>query len=182
MYTKGVKMIGNRFEDNWGAASYGLLLKDISDSYIEKNVFSRNSTGIYLEGTSRCQVYQNIFSENGWAIKLQANCDENVFIKNNFLANTFDMATNGSLVLNTVDANYWDKYEGYDLNKDRVGDVPFHPVSLYSMIVEKMPSSIMLWRSFLVYMLDRTEKVVPSITPENLKDIHPAMRSYDYSL
>ena len=181
MYTKGVKMIANRFEDNWGSSSYGLLLKDIGDAEIRQNHFSRNTVAVYMEGTSRCQFTQNVFRGNGWAVKIQANCDENVFFKNSFLSNTFDMATNGSLVLNTVDANYWDKYEGYDLNKDRVGDVPFHPVSLYSMVVEKMPSAVMLWRSFLVYMLDRTEKVVPSITPENLKDIHPAMRNYEYN-
>ena len=181
MYTKGVKMIANRFEDNWGSSSYGLLLKDIGDAEIRQNQFSRNTVAVYMEGTSRCQFTQNVFRGNGWAVKIQANCDENVFFKNSFLSNTFDMATNGSLVLNTVDANYWDKYEGYDLNKDRVGDVPFHPVSLYSMVVEKMPSAVMLWRSFLVYMLDRTEKVVPSITPENLKDIHPAMRNYEYN-
>ncbi len=178
MYTKGVKMIGNRFEDNWGSSSYGLLLKDIGDSFIEQNHFSNNTVGVYMEGSSRCNFSGNVFSENGWAVKIQANCDENVFSKNSFLSNTFDMATNGSLVLNTVDANYWDKYEGYDLNRDAIGDVPYHPVSLYSMVVEKMPSAVMLWRSFLVYMLDRTEKVVPSITPENLKDLHPAMRRF----
>ena len=178
MYTKGVKMIGNRFEDNWGSSSYGLLLKDIGDSRIEQNHFLKNTVAVYMEGASRCHFFKNVFSENGWAVKIQANCDENIFSKNSFLSNTFDMATNGSLVLNTVDANYWDKYEGYDLNKDAVGDVPFHPVSLYSMVVEKMPSAVMLWRSFLVSMLDRTEKVVPSITPENLKDIHPAMRNF----
>ena len=178
MYTKGVKMTGNRFEDNWGSSSYGLLLKDIGDSRIEQNLFSKNTVAVYMEGASRCHFVKNVFSENGWAVKIQANCDENIFSRNSFLSNTFDMATNGSLVLNTVDANYWDKYEGYDLNKDAVGDVPFHPVSLYSMVVEKMPSAVMLWRSFLVSMLDRTEKVVPSITPENLKDTHPAMRNF----
>lgn len=181
MYTKHVKMISNRFEDNWGASAYGLLLKDIGDADIQLNHFAKNTVAVYMEGSSRCHFTQNVFSGNGWAVKMQANCDENVYSKNSFLSNTFDMATNGSLVLNTVDANYWDKYEGYDLDKDRVGDVPYHPVSLYSMVVEKMPSAVMLWRSFLVYMLDRTEKVVPSITPENLKDIHPAMRNYDYS-
>jgi len=181
MYTKKVKMISNRFEDNWGASSYGLLLKDIGDADIQLNHFAKNTVAVYMEGSSRCHFTQNVFSGNGWAIKMQANCDENVYSKNSFLSNTFDMATNGSLVLNTVDANYWDKYEGYDLDKDRVGDVPYHPVSLYSMVVEKMPSAVMLWRSFLVYMLDRTEKVVPSVTPENLKDIHPAMRNYDYN-
>ena len=181
MYTKKVKMISNRFEDNWGASSYGLLLKDIGDADIQLNHFAKNTVAVYMEGSSRCHFTQNVFSGNGWAVKMQANCDENVYSKNSFLSNTFDMATNGSLVLNAVDANYWDKYEGYDLDKDRVGDVPYHPVSLYSMVVEKMPSAVMLWRSFLVYMLDRTEKVLPSATPENLKDIHPAMRNYDYN-
>jgi len=182
MYTQDVKMIGNHFEDNWGSSSYGLLLKDIRDSHIEGNQFSRNTTGVYMEGSSRCSFQKNIFNDNGWAIKIQANCDGNSFEKNSFLSNTFDMATNGSLVLNTVDYNYWDNYQGYDLDRNGVGDVPFHPVSLYSMVVEKMPSSIMLWRSFLVYLLDRSEKVVPSITPESLKDNHPAMKNYDYHL
>ena len=181
MYTKGVKMTANRFEDNWGSSSYGLLLKDIGDADVQNNHFARNTVAVYMEGSSRCHFDRNVFSDNGWAVKMQANCDENVFSKNCFLSNTFDMATNGSLVLNTLEANYWDKYEGYDLNQDRIGDVPFHPVSLYSMVVEKMPAAVMLWRSFLVYMLDRTEKIVPSITPENLKDLHPAMRSYDYN-
>jgi len=181
MYTKHVTMISNRFEDNWGSSSYGLLLKDIGDADIQRNHFSRNTVAVYMEGSSRCNFSQNVFSGNGWAVKIQANCDENTYSKNSFLSNTFDLATNGTLVLNTVDANYWDKYEGYDLDKDGVGDVPYHPVSLYSMVVEKMPSSVMLWRSFLVYMLDRTEKVVPSITPEVLKDDRPAMRNYNYN-
>jgi nitrous oxidase accessory protein len=178
MYTTGVKMYSNRFEDNWGASSYGLLLKDIRDSFIEKNYFTKNTVGVYMEGSSRCSFAENVFNENGWAVKIQANCDGNVFQKNSFLSNTFDMSTNGSLVLNTVDYNYWDKYEGYDLDRDGIGDVPFHPVSLYSMVVEKMPSSVMLWRSFLVYLLDRTEKIVPSVTPEDLKDAHPVIRRY----
>ena len=46
------------------------------------------------------------------------------------------MGTNGSLVLNTFKNNYWDKYEGYDLNKDKIGDIPYRPVSMYSMIIE----------------------------------------------
>jgi len=39
MYTKNVMMYENHFSKNWGAASYGILLKDISDSKIEK-IFS----------------------------------------------------------------------------------------------------------------------------------------------
>ena len=89
------------------------------------------------------------------------------------------MATNGTLVLNTIDKNYWDKYDGYDLKKDGTGDVPYRPVNMYAMIVERMPASVMLWRSFFVLLLDRAEKTLPAITPENLKDNSPSMKPYD---
>lgn len=179
MYTTGVKMIDNTFDHNWGSASYGLLLKDIRDSYVSGNVFNENSTGIFMEGSSRIQFKENSFSRNGYAIKLQASCDDNTFTRNNFTANTFDLATNGSLVLNNVTGNYWDRYEGYDLNKDRIGDVPYHPVSMYSMIVEQMPAAVLLWRSFLVLLVDKAEKAIPAMTPENLKDELPSMNPYD---
>ena len=179
MYTKGVKMINNTFLKNWGASSYGLLLKDIRDSHVEGNHFIENSTGIYMEGSSRIKFLENRFNANGYAIKLQASCDDNNFSKNNFTSNTFDIATNGKLVLNTIDGNYWDRYEGYDLNKDNVGDIPFHPVSMYSMIVEQIPTTVLLWRSFLVMLMDKAEKAIPVLTPENLKDNFPSMRPYD---
>lgn len=179
MYTANVKMLRNTFEQNWGSSSYGMLLKDIRDSRVYQNKFIGNTIGIYMEGTSRTQFEKNIFTQNGWAVKLQASCDDNVFTKNNFIANTFDIATNGTLVLNKLDNNYWDKYQGYDLNKNGIGDVPFHPVNLYTMIVEQIPVAVMLWRSFLVYLLDKAERVMPAITPIDLKDDNPLMKPYD---
>lgn len=179
MFSHGVKMFENTFIENWGSAAYGLLLKEISDCEIERNRFVRNTIGVYLEGVSRGSFIRNMFQENGWAVKLQASSIENTFKENNFIGNTFDLSTNGSMMANTLEANYWDKYEGYDLQHDGVGDVPFHPVSLYSMIVEKMPTAVMLWRSFLVFMLDRTEKMIPAVIPENLKDDFPQMKAYD---
>jgi len=179
MYTTGVKMINNTFERNWGSSAYGLLLKDIRDSEVRNNHFLKNSVGIFMEGSSRIQFSENEFSENGYAVRLQASCDDNIFAKNNFSGNTFDLATNGTLVLNKVEGNYWDKYEGYDMNKDRIGDIPFHPVSMYSMVVEQMPSAVLLWRSFLVLLMDKTEKAIPALTPENLKDNSPLMKPYD---
>ena len=176
MYSNQVKMFHNFFEENWGDAAYGLLLKEISDSHINGNYFNRNTSGIYMEGTSRILVERNSFRDNGWAMKIQASCMDNTITRNNFRSNTFDVGTNGTLVLNSFDHNYWDKYEGYDLNKDQTGDVPYRPVSLYSMIVEKNPSSMMLFRSLMSSLLDQSEKVLPSLTPENLKDNFPIMK------
>src|SRR5690606_37189135 len=132
----------------------GLLLKDIRDSEVIGNKFVKNSVAIFMEGSSRIDFQKNTFSGNGYAVKLQASCDDNVFTRNNFLSNTFDMVTNSTLVLNEIRDNYWDKYEGYDLNKDRVGDIPYRPVSMYAMVVERMPTAVLLWRSFLVFLVD----------------------------
>jgi nitrous oxidase accessory protein len=129
-----------------------------------------------MEGCSRNNFYKNTFSNNGFAVKIQASCDDNDFHDNDFLGNTFDIGTNGSLVLNTFNGNYWDKYEGYDLNRDNIGDVPYHPVSMYSMIIESNPAALMLFRSLIVSLLDKSEKILPGITPENLKDEKPLMR------
>lgn len=179
MYTHQVEMIDNTFEENWGSSAYGLLLKDITDSTIDCNQFVRNTVGIFLEGTNRSVFTRNVFSGNGWAVRLQANCDGNTFSTNNFLANTFDVATNGSLVINRFERNYWDRYEGYDMGRDGTGDVPYRPVSLYAMVVDRVPTSVMLWRSFLVFLLDKAERVVPAVTPENLKDDYPLMHAHD---
>ncbi|MBY0479948.1 MAG: nitrous oxide reductase family maturation protein NosD [Chitinophagaceae bacterium] len=176
MFSHDVKMIHNYFEENWGDGSYGILLKEISDGYIEHNRFVKNTVGIYMEGTSRIQMNGNVFERNGWAMKIQASCMDITVTGNNFINNTFDMATNGSLVLNTFNGNYWDKYEGYDLNRDHIGDVPYRPVSMYSVIVEKNPPVMILFRSFITSLLDKTEKVLPSLTPENFKDAFPLMK------
>lgn len=177
MYSKKVKMESNHFEHNWGPSAYGILLKDISDSYILHNTFLRNTVGIHLEGTSRINIEKNIFNGNGWALKVQASCEDNNFHDNNFTSNSFDVGTNGSISLNNFYNNYWDKYEGYDINKDGIGDVPYHPVSMYSMIVEQNPYALMLFRSFTVQLLDKAEKAIPSLTPENLVDKSPLMKS-----
>ena len=177
MFTHKVKMINNTFSENWGDAAYGLMLKEISDSHILGNHFAKNTTGIYMEGTSRISVQKNSFEYNGWGMKIQASCMDNEITLNNFMGNTFDISTNGSLVLNTFNSNYWDKYQGYDLNKDKVGDVPYHPLSIFSVLVEKNPPAMLLFRSFMIDLLDKSEKLMPSLTPDNFIDQSPLMHS-----
>lgn len=177
MFTKNVRMFNNYFEENWGDSAYGLLLKEISDSYIFNNRFKRNTSGIYMEGTTRVKVEKNVFEANGWGMKIQASCMDNEVFANNFVKNTFDISTNGSLVLNTFNGNYWDKYEGYDLDKDQTGDVPYHPLSLFAVLTESNPSTMLLYRSFMITLLDKSEKILPSITPDNFVDNTPRMKA-----
>ncbi len=179
MYTKGVTMYKNVFDHNWGDAAYGILLKDISDSRILLNRFRQNTVGIYMEGSSRILITGNEFSANGWAMRVQANCDGNQIRMNNFMQNSFDIATNGTMMLNTFSANYWDKYEGYDLGRDGQGDVPYYPVSVYSVLSEKIPAAMLLYRSFLTNMMDQAEKMMPVLTPGELRDDAPRTKKWN---
>jgi nitrous oxidase accessory protein len=176
MYTKRVVMTGNRFEDNWGPAAYGLLLKEIGESRLERNVFMHNTTGLLADGADRLVAEGNTFRDNGWAVKLEASTTDAFFSKNEFLGNSFDVATNSREHSTRIEGNYWDDYRGYDLNRDGVGDVPFHPVRLFSMVVERHEPALILMRSLFTGMLDAAERVLPALTPETLVDARPLMR------
>lgn len=176
MFSNRVTMTGNTFKNNWGDAAYGLLLKEITDGKIEGNLFEKNTVGVYMEGATRIHTSKNTFQNNGWAMRIQASSSNGSFTGNNFISNSFDVATNGTMVMNVFKNNYWDKYEGYDLDKDRIGDIPYYPVSLYAVVTENVPTAMILYRSFLTDILDRVEKVMPSIIPDQLKDDNPMMK------
>lgn len=180
MYTRNILMRRNEFLNNWGPTAYGLLLKDISNSEIRGNFFRRNTTGLHMEGSNRLRIDDNFILNNGWAVRLHANCSDNRFSNNIFMGNAFDIATNGSdnsQTGNIFNGNYWDKYGGYDLNKDQVGDVPYHPVSIFSRLVERIPPALILLRSFFVQAIDFAEHIVPILTPKTLVDEKPLMKS-----
>lgn len=176
MYARLIVMTGNRFEHNWGSASYGLLLKDITDARIENNVFLANSVGIVAEGSNRLRVTGNLFQRNGSAIRVLANATDGQFRRNTFLGNTFDVVSNGRKTPSLFEENYWDGYRGYDLDRDGIGDVPFRPVRLFAVLVAEHAPATILLRSFFVDLLDAAERVLPILTPLTLVDERPLMR------
>lgn len=175
MYSRRIEMTENRFEENWGPASYGLLLKDISDGTVRDNRFSRNTVALYVEDANRNRVEGNAFLANGWAVKVMANAVGNVFSGNRFEGNTFDVATNSRSATSRFEGNWWDRYRGYDLDRDGRGDVPFRPVRLFALIVEQHEPALILLRSAFVDLLDAAERVLPVLTPEALADARPLM-------
>ncbi len=176
MFSDHVDMIENTFEDNWGDAAYGLLLKDIRDSHLKGNIFKKNTIAIQADNAMRINIEHNDFIENGWALKIMGNCMENIITQNNFIQNSFVVSTNSSYNYNDFTSNYWSDYSGYDLDKNNVGDIPYRPVSLFSYMVTNNPPTLILMRSTFIELLNSAEKVIPIITPETLIDTHPLMK------
>ena len=118
----------------------------------------------------------NTFAGNGWAVRLRASAQDARFTGNDFLDNSFDVSTNSRQSQATFAGNHWDAYRGHDLDRDGVGDVPFRPVRLFSLLVERYPPTLALLRSLIVDLLDAAERVLPVLTPEAVLDSSPAMR------
>ena len=175
MFSKEIQMRNNQFLRNWGATSYGLLLKEISDGTLINNQFLQNTIGILAEGVNRLQISNNQFTQNGTAMDMKGNCLDNEITRNNFLANTFEVVTNSRYNRNFYDANYWSNYSGYDLDRDGTGDVPYRPVNLYSKIINKIPAASILLYSFFIQLLDISERIFPQMIPEALIDENPKM-------
>jgi nitrous oxidase accessory protein len=173
MYTRDIVMEGNDFQENLGNAAFGLLLKDITDSEIAGNLFQGNSVAVHAEGANRVEIHGNDFIGNGWAVKMMANSEGSSVSGNNFVGNSFDVATNSRRSYSSFHGNYWDRYRGYDRNGDGVGDVPFHPVRLFALVVAQNEPALILQRSPLVSLLDVAEQVLPMLTPESLVDDRP---------
>jgi len=176
MFSRVIAMKDNLFENNWGPSSYGLLLKDILDGEITGNRFKENTIGIFADGSNRIKITGNEFRLNGWALKILGSCMNNTISGNNFISNTFDLITNTSTNYNRYEGNFWSEYTGYDLNKDGIGDIPYKPVKLFSMIVSNLPVSIILLRSSFVDLINFAEKITPSLTPPTLADPSPLMK------
>ena len=175
MYSKFITMIGNEFRDNWGAAAYGLLLKDINDSLVSGNLFENNSAAIYFDGSNRTELSHNEFIRNGYALRVLSNSMGSLVRYNNFIGNTFDVTTNADRSFNSFDQNYWDQYQGYDLDRDGVGDVPYRPVRLFALTAEAYPQALVLLRSPLSQVMDYAERLLPVLTPKAIEDDRPLM-------
>jgi nitrous oxidase accessory protein len=176
MYSRRVTMSGNHFVRSSGSSAYGLLLKEISDSRLTHNLFERNTVALYAEGTNRVTADSNQFLENGWAVQVLADAQGTSFRQNRFEGNSFDVSTNSVNASSLFDGNFWDRYNGYDLDRDGRGDVPFAPVRLFALIVQQNAPTLILLRSFFVSVLDAAERVAPVLTPATMIDRHPLMR------
>ena len=179
MFSSAVKMQGNTFSNAWGAHAYGLLLKEVTNSFLINNRFVGNTIAIQAEGLEKIDYRSNDFIGNGWAVKFRGACYTNVFTANNFIDNSYDIAYSGAVHNNEMQGNYWSKYRGYDLDHDKRGDIPYRPVLLSSVITTGTPETLMLNSSLFMSLLNTAEDYFPILTPKTLIDNTPLLYPFD---
>ncbi len=183
MYSRGIRIEGNLLADSSGAAGLGLGLKESGELDVARNVFLRNSVGLFID-TSPLQVgNHNRFTENefrlgGTGIEFHSSPRRTTFLRNSFRDNAEQLRVDGRGDALGIEwrSNHFDDYQGYDLDGDGVGDLPYELRSLSSRLIAKKPDLQFFRGTLALDLIDVASEVSPLLAPRAvMKDEHPRM-------
>ena len=151
MNSNHLKLEDNQFIVNYGNQSFGLMLLQANDNYIENNTFYMNQRGLYIDQSTRNMFRHNRINQNQIGIELWASSSEQTFTLNQISENTIPAVTLGGLGEN----NSWSKsgkgnawgstFPLTDLNQDGIGDFPItYHSSIHQLIEDQELTSFFL--------------------------------------
>jgi len=132
MYSIDTVVSNNIIKSSLGPTGMGIGLKDASNITIENNTVIYNAQGLYIdrspfEPDSKNHIVNNKIFYNSEAIHFHSLSENNQITKNSFKGNIEDVI-NDSIDVKThknyFSENYYDRYEGFDRNRDNIGDAP----------------------------------------------------------
>lgn len=139
MGAKNISIHNNIIQSSNGAAGIGVVIKGVSNFKFEHNKLSFNSKGIYIDGHEKAEgmkryINYNEISYNKEALHFHISIKDNTITHNKIFGNIDDVVKDISGNFgksNLVEYNYWDRYNGFDRDKDNIGDTP-HQVYQYA--------------------------------------------------
>lgn len=186
MYSSRIQLRRNRFVHNRGFSSFGILFQDSTDITVERNIISDNATGIFAESLRASTFRHNLVSGNDTALEMFASAAGNEFTENNFVANLTPIRVIGRTTSTRWSkdgrGNYWSEYDGYDLDGDGVGDVPFQIRNLYEKLEGSHPRLRIYFQSPAAQALAAAERAFPIMRSAAEADPNPLMRPVDLGI
>ena len=148
MYSDGVVVKNNIVSHATGAAGVGIGFKETSDITVENNQILFSSTGLSIDVSPYQPDTQNHFTNNliafnGIGIRFLADWKDNIFKNNHFKANITQIIVSGGKTANRNiwEGNYWDDYEGFDLDNNGIGDTSYDLYAYADRIWQDVPGA-----------------------------------------
>lgn len=180
MYSKRIRLRRNAFLHNRGFASYGVLFQSDQNCRIEDNIIADNAVGIFMEALLDSEVTGNLVAGNDVAFKVFSSATGNRFEKNNIVENLSPLELVGRQTENAwngpVSGNYWSDYEGFDLDGDGVGDLPYRIQNIFEHMEAEMPLLRLYLFSPAAQSLAMAERGFPLFQEQHEADKHPLMK------
>lgn len=183
MYSRGITLRHNHIAGNAVVDGMGLGVKESGNLVVENNGFVHNRSCLYLDTSpfrdgDSVLVRGNTFAGCDAGVTFHSSERRNTFVGNAFQANVTHVAVEGRGNAQGVvwRGNYFDDYEGYDLDGDGTGDVAYEPRSLSESLVARHPELAFFRGTIALELLDVAARVFPLLEPETLlTDPHPRM-------
>ncbi|MEA3373933.1 MAG: nitrous oxide reductase family maturation protein NosD [Campylobacterota bacterium] len=173
MGAKETAITNNIIESSKGAAGIGVVMKGVSNLRLHNNKISFNAKGLYIEtkySEEQMQRYitHNEISYNSEAIHFHAAIQNNTITNNKFFGNIDDAVKDSrknATSSNIIEHNYWDRYAGFDANRDNIGDTP-HQILQYSDRLWQYNNKVkFFYASPVLSLLDFLASIAPFIEP-----------------
>ena len=172
MYSDGVVLRNNKVSRAIGPTGVGIGLKETSDTVMENNKLLYNAVGVYLDVSpfqpdTTNRLENNLIAFNNIGVRFLNDWTGNVFRNNYFKSNITQVAVSdgGSAKRNDWTGNFWDDYEGFDLDKNDIGDTPHEFYSYADRIWMDVPPAQFFKGSPMLEVLDFLERLAPFSPP-----------------
>lgn len=179
MFSNHLRIENNDVLHNRGSRTYGFLLRDCSDGRFTGNRLVDNTIAMFMDNSNRNAVHGNLFQDNGWGLLMFSSCSDNETAGNNFINNDYPVALDMRRTDNRFDdgtrGNYWSGSAPYDLDGNRLGDVPYSPVGAFAFLSKQYPDLAILSKSPAVTALGVAERIVPALRPSEAVDRFPLL-------
>jgi len=185
MYSSRLHVEHNVLAGAHGAAGMGIGFKESDGVDLADNWIVGNTTGVYLDRTPHTPSHPVVFTGNMIALNEVAlgflGSEAGLsFERNDFHENValVDFDAEGGPLEARFAHNHWTEYEGYDLNHDSVGDVPFQLKQLSRELGDATPSLRLFQGTVAFGMIDAISHVVPVLSSHILlTDASPEISS-----
>ena len=185
MYSRDTIATGNIIKNSLGATGMGIGLKEASNFTIKNNTVIYCAKGFYIDWSPFEYGMRNLIENNNilynaeglhfHAISLNNDIKNNNFIGN--MENVVNDSKKTKISKNVWDGNYWDDYEGFDRNKDGIGDTPYQAYAYADKMWLYNPSVKFFYGSPVIAIIDFLAKLAPFSEPVlQLSDNNPRIK------
>ncbi|WP_434751242.1 right-handed parallel beta-helix repeat-containing protein [Paenibacillus amylolyticus] len=136
MGVKNTVVSGNTFrKQSTNVHSQGILLYDVHRSKVQNNTIEGNRVGMNIAESSGNEIQDNGLIRNFVGIQMVL-AEGNQFMQNRFISNVIDASAMDSKD-NILKENYWDSFQGLDLNQDGISELSYAINPFYEQLVSR---------------------------------------------
>jgi nitrous oxidase accessory protein len=177
MYSRHITFRRNAFIHNRGFSSFGILFQDCEKCLAEDNFIIDNTTGLFMEALRDSAFRNNVIAENNVALQMFSSADANIFSGNRFVLNLNPLYLIGRRTTTRWSelgrGNFWDDYDGYDLDGDGIGDRAHKVQNIFEYLEGNYPRLQIYLQSPVAQALAAAEKSFPAVV-QGSNEVDPA--------